>query len=147
MKKQILFCIAASFLLLVIGRSPASAGSLGYLMKAQIPFDFQVSGKRLPAGKYLIKLDPLMPQLLLIECPEQNIWVIVHTIPRNLSKNPARASLIFRGYDEKYFLSEVRVLGRGDGYALIRSKAERRLAQIAKEKTSRTIPNGIASEN
>jgi len=150
MKKQTLYRIAVSVLFLFFGRLPASALSPEYLITVQVPFEFQVNGKLLPAGEYVIKRDPQMPQLLLIQCPEQNIWVTVHTIPHSLSGQPARTSLTFKQYGEKRFLSEVKVLGRGDGYALIKSKAERRLARIAEAKTihaTRAIPNSATTNN
>jgi len=147
MKKQTLYYIAVVALFLFIGRLPASAVSPEYLMTVQVPFEFQVNEKLLPAGNYVIKRDPQTPQILMIQCPEQNIWATVHTIPHSLSEGTVRTSLIFKEYDEKYFLSEVRVLGRGDGYALTQSKAERRLAQIAKAKTSRAVPNSATANN
>ena len=147
MKKQILYCIAVSALFLFFGRLTASALSLEYLMTVQVPFEFQVNEKMLPVGKYHIKRDPQNPQILLIQCPEQNIWVTIHTLQHSLSEQPAQTSLIFKEYEGKHFLSEVRVLGRGDGYALIQSKAERRLAQSAKAKNTRAIPNSAAANN
>ena len=150
MKKQSLYRIAVSVLFLSFGRLPASALSLEYLTTVQIPFEFQVNEKLLPAGKYVINRDPQTPNFLLIQCPEQNIWVTVRTIPRSLPEYPAQTSLIFTGYGAKRFLSEVRVLGRGDGYALIKSKAERRLAQSAKASTiqaTQAIPGSGATNN
>lgn len=147
MKKQTLYHIAVLVLFLCFGRLPASAQSLEYLMTIQVPFEFQVNEQLLPAGKYVIKRDPQTPQLLLIQSTEQNIGVTVHTIPHSLPEYPTRGSLTFQEYDEKHFLSEVKLLGRGDGYALIKSKAERRLAQIAKATTTHTIPNGATTNN
>ena len=147
MKKQTLYRIAVSVLFLSFGRLPASALSLEYLTTVQIPFEFQVNEKLLPAGKYVVKRDTHSPQLLLIQCPEQNIWMTVHTIPHRLSGQPARTSMVFMEYGEDHFLSEIKVLGLGDGYALIKSKSERRLAQIAKAKAIQANPNGTTTNN
>jgi hypothetical protein len=116
-------------------------------MTIQVPFDFHVNDELLPAGKYVIKRDPQMPQLLLIQCVERNISVMVHVIPLSLSKEPARTSLTFKEYGGKHFLSEVKVLGRGAGYALTRSKAEHRLAKLAGAKTIRAISKGTPTNN
>jgi len=150
MNKQTLYRIAVSVLFLFFGSLPASAQSQGYVMTVQVPFDFQVNERLLPAGKYLIKRASQTPNFLLIQCPEQKIWVTVHTILHRLSEYPTRTSLTFKKYDEKHFLSELKVEGRGDGYALFKSKTERRLAQIEKGKTihaTQARPNSDAANN
>jgi len=145
MKKQTLYRIALSVLFLFCGKLPASAHSLENLMTVQVPFDFQVGEKLLPAGKYVIKRDPQMPQLLMIQSPERKIFAVVYTITLNLPEESARTSLTFKGYGEKRFLSEVKVLGRGVGYALTKSKTERRLARMAEAKTIRATLNGTTN--
>ncbi len=147
MNKQTLYRIAVSVLFLLFGSLPASAQSQEYGMTFQVPFDFQVNEKLLPAGKYVIKRDPQMPKFLQIQSTEQNILVIVNTIPLTLSKQPTRTSLTFKRYGKKRFLSEMKVLGREDGYALFKSKTERRLAQIAESKTIQAVPNSAATNN
>lgn len=147
LKKQTLYRIALPVLFLLFGSLSASAQSLENLMTIQVPFDFQVGEKSLPAGKYVIKRDPQMPKLLLIQCPEQNILVAVYTITLDLPKEPARTSLTFKEYGEKHFLTEVKVQGRGVGYALTRSKAEQKLAQGANAKTIRAIPSSASRNN
>lgn len=147
MKKQTLYCIAVSTLFLFFGSLPAFAHSMEHLMSVQVPFDFQVGEKLLPAGKYVIKRDPQMPKLLLIQCPEQNILAAVYIITLDLPKESARTSLTFKEYGEKHFLTEVKVQGRGVGYALTRSKSEQRLARIAESKTIRAIPSSIPINN
>lgn len=142
MKMQTFFRIAMPVLFLFFAGFPASAQFLENLMTVQIPFDFQVNEKQLPAGKYVIKRDPQTPQCLQIHGSEQKVAVIVYTIPLNLPKEAARTSLTFKGYGEKRFLSEVRVLGRGVGYELTRSKSEHRLARNTEAKTNRAIPSG-----
>lgn len=145
MKKQAFYQIAATTLFLFVCSLPVSAQSLENLMTVQIPFEFQVGEKSLPAGKYVIKRDPQLPKFLQLQCPERKISVTVYTIPLNLPKEPARTSLTFMEYGEKHFLSEVKIWGRDVGYALVRSKTEHRLAQSLRTKTLRTIPNNPAN--
>jgi hypothetical protein len=73
MKKQTLYRIAVSVLFLFFGKLPASAQSNEYLMTIQVPFDFQVNEKLLPAGKYVIKPNPQTPQILLIQLNETEL--------------------------------------------------------------------------
>lgn len=131
MKKQTLYCIAVSVLFLLFGSLTASAQSLEPLMTVQVPFDFQVDGKVLPAGQYVVKRDSQSPNILRIQSPKQKIFVIIHTTQISQSKDLAQASLVFRAYDQKHFLSEVKFTGYGLGYSLFESKAERKLAQAA----------------
>lgn len=147
MKKQTLYCIAVSILFLLFGRLSASAQSLENLMSVQVPFDFQVGEKLLPAGKYVIKRDPQLPKLLLIHSTEQNILAAAYTITLDLPKEPARTSLTFAEYGGKHFLSEVKVQGRGVGYALPKSKIEHSLAKLSGPKSIRAIPNGTPANN
>src|SRR5215510_10400491 len=147
LKKQTLYRITLSVLILLFEKMPASAQSQETLMTIQIPFEFQVNEKLLPAGKYVIKRDRQAPLMLLIQCPEKKIWASVHTIPHPLSELPGRPSLIFKKYGEKHFLSEVKMLGRDDGYALLRSRDERKLAQIAETKLIHATPNGNTPTN
>jgi hypothetical protein len=140
MKKQAFFRIVLPVLFLVFAGVPAFAQSPDNLMTVQVPFDFQVGEKSLPAGKYTIKRDPQMPKLLLIQCPEQKISAAVYALPLNLPKEPARNSLTFKQYGNKHFLAEVKILGRGAGYELIRSKAEQKLAHNMEAKAIHAIP-------
>jgi len=147
MKKQTLCGVATSVLFLFFGRLPAFALSQQHLITVQVPFEFQVNEKLLPAGKYVIKRDSQNPQVLMIQCPERNVWVTVHTLQHSLWEQSAQTSLIFKEYGEKRFLSEIRVPARGEGYALIMSKTERRLAQAAKATNARATPGGAATNN
>src|SRR5574341_222895 len=125
MKKHTLSLIAGAVFLLC-GGLPAAARDI---VKVQVPFDFQVNGQQLKAGEYIIERDSQAPKRLYIQPSERKLLVIVNTIPHRLSKDPSRTSLLFRSYGEQHFLAEVQVAGNEDGYALIKSKAERELAR------------------
>jgi hypothetical protein len=139
MKKQTLYSIVAAVLILSLGSAAASA-QRGSVFTFQVPFEFQAQGKTLPAGKYTVRRDPMTPGLLRIQNYDQNLWLSVYTVPHRLSEDPAETCLVFKGYGEKRFLTEVKVLGLGDGYELIKTKAQRREEQIAKAKTTHMIP-------
>ena len=131
MKKQTLSFIVGAMLLLCVGRLPASAQDLSTV---QIPFDFQVDEQLFPAGEYVIKRDPQTPQWLLIQSLDRKVRVFVHTIPHKLPDYTGKTRMVFRKYGERQFLAEVRLVGHEDGFALIKSKAERQLAQAPVEK-------------
>jgi uncharacterized protein (TIGR03437 family) len=123
--------LIAGAALLLCGRLPAAAQGI---VRAQVPFDFQVNGQQLKAGEYIIIRDSQEPRRLLIHSSEWKLMVIINTIPHRLSKAPTQTSLLFQSYGGQYFLAEVRVEGNEDSYALVKSKAERKLARLAEAK-------------
>jgi hypothetical protein len=131
MKKQTLFRIAISILILSFGRLPASAQADGYTQSFQIPFEFQANGKQLPAGKYLVKRSPRTPLILLIQNREQNIRMYLNIVPSGMLNQATRSTMSFKKYGESYFLSELKLQGSEFGYQMLKSKDERRLAQVA----------------
>jgi hypothetical protein len=60
---------------------------------------------------------------------------------------PNRPNLIFRKYGEKRFLAEVRVVGREDGYELIKSKEEQSLTARTEVKNIRVMANDPGQSN
>ncbi|MGH9838492.1 MAG: hypothetical protein ACREEM_06895 [Blastocatellia bacterium] len=138
MKKQTLSLIAGAVFLCCCAGLRAAAQ---HTVRVQVPFDFQVNGQQLKAGEYVIRRDSREPRRLLIQTAEGKTRVIVDTILHRLSKDPSQTSLLFRSYGEQHFLSEVRVAGNENSYALIRSKAERELARMAEAKPSGRTTN------
>lgn len=138
MKNQTLYRIAVSALFLLFGSLPAFAQTQECAMTVQVPFEFQVNETVLPAGKYVVRRDTQMPGILQVQSPDKKIFVLVNTEPLNLSGQRAKASLTFKEYEGKHFLSEVKFSRYGLGYSLTASKAERKLAQAAKAKMNPT---------
>ncbi|MBS1791790.1 MAG: hypothetical protein JST85_29050 [Acidobacteria bacterium] len=131
MKKQTIYGIALSFLFLLFGGLKVSAQSTEYLMTVQVPFDFQVNGKVLPAGQYTVKRNQQMPTLLLIQSSERGIYLFTQITSLDGTEKRSKSSLVFKEYDQQHFLSEVRFPGTGSRFVLSESKAERKLAQAA----------------
>lgn len=129
MKKQTLSFIVGAMLLLCLGRLPAAAQDVGTV---QIPFDFQVREQLLPAGKYAVKRDRQAAAWLLIQSLDGKRGVFVHIIPRTLPDYPTETGMVFRKYGGRRFLAELRLAGLLDGFALIKSKAERQSANVAR---------------
>jgi hypothetical protein len=76
-----------------------------------------------------------------VPSPEWKISVVALVTPLNLPDPQSKPSLMFKGYGDKYFLSEVKFSKEHLVYSLPESKAERKLAQAAKARTiSRSTP-------
>ena len=114
---------------LISAGAPAKAQSLQYKLTANIPFDFTVMDKKLPAGKYSISRAQQFNGDLVIqivsESGRENVYRL--TIPV-VTHDPAKEGLlVFHQYRDEYFLFEIWPAGGQTGRALPRSRAEREL--------------------
>ena len=118
----------------------AQAQSLTYRLTANIPFDFSVAGKKLPAGKYWINRAQMGNGDTLVQIRstdgKENITRL--TIPVQTFDPVKHSSLVFHRYGEEYFLSEIWPAGGQTGRELPKSQAERELERKAQD-------NGIAA--
>jgi len=113
----------------------AKAQSLDYRLTANIPFDFSVSGKKLPAGKYCVSRAQVSngDAVVQIRSTDGHESITRLTIPVSML-NPAKdSSLVFHRYGDEYFLSEIWPAGGSTGRELPKSRAERDLARKAQD--------------
>jgi len=118
----------------------ASAQSLQYRITANIPFDFSVAGKKLPAGKYWINRaqQGSGDMVVQISSTDGHSSVTRLTIPV-FAYNPAKnSSLVFNRYGNDYFLSEIWPAGSATGRELPKSRAEREVVRKSRD-------NGVAA--
>lgn len=127
MKKQILNFVATIGFLFVL--SSISAFAQVPALTANVPFDFQVNGKTMAAGKYTIA-EPAAPRGTLIirtiawKSPAVSIFQKVD------DKQAATATqLVFHRYGDKYFLAKMQIQGQKEAMQLPTSKSERDLVQ------------------
>jgi len=113
----------------------AQAQSLSYRLTANIPFDFSVAGKKLPAGKYWINRaqQGSGDTVVQISSTDGHSNVIRFTIPV-IAYNPVKnGTLVFHRYGDDYFLSEIWPAGGVTGRELPKSRAERELERKAQD--------------
>jgi hypothetical protein len=92
------FCLAS-----LIAASHASAQD--HVVKADIPFDFTVGGKLLPAGTYLVTSDTYSPNVIQIQSPRRD--VAVFSIAYTSGDVSKTGKLVFNRYGHQYFLSKI----------------------------------------
>lgn len=118
--------------------SLAAAGNLSaqdHMVKANIPFDFTVSDKVLPAGTYTIS--SLSPNA--IQVRNANGHVAELSIVRDDDKRSTTPVLVFQRYGNQYFLHEI-LATNALNVAVPRSKREQRRQQEAKlEESNQTL--------
>lgn len=116
-------------MLVIAAGAPAKAQSLGTRLTVNIPFDFTVTDKKLPAGKYTIGRaqqanGDLVIQISRVDGDES---VARLTIPV-ITRDPANEGLlVFHQYEDEYFLYEIWPAGGHTGRALPKSRTEREL--------------------
>jgi hypothetical protein len=109
--------------------SLAAAGNLSaqdHMVKANIPFDFTVSGKVLPAGSYTIS--SLSPDA--VQVRNVNGHVAELSLVQNDDKRSTTPVLVFQRYGNQYFLHEI-LAANAMNVTVPRSKREQRRLQEA----------------
>lgn len=136
MKKQLLKTMASfSFLLMFAALSISAQAQT--TERASIPFDFSVGGKKLPAGAYMIKRNPLSTSSLLVQNQKGHPASIILTIPSLQNKSRSeRGRLVFNRYGDIYFLAQVWFSSNVTGNQVPMSRKERALSkELAKSNT------------
>jgi hypothetical protein len=122
-----------TMLALVVGLALATAlvsanAQSTSIVRANIPFDFIVGDKTLPAGKYTVNSAASDGQALSIRTSggKSLALVLTHYAAERSQKRIAR--MVFHRYGQQYFLAEV-WSGASHGRQLMQSKRERNLRQ------------------
>jgi len=125
MKKQAYTMIA---LLVLVGSMAvaAQAQTVGRTqLIANIPFQFNVGTKTLPAGEYSVRqVNPDSGGVLLLSSRDGNASVMIQ-VGSVIGKAQESAKLTFHRYGNKYFFAQAWIDGDNTGMQAPKSKAER----------------------
>ena len=122
MKKRICFSVLALTLLASVGAAMSASARSGSRATAQIPFDFHVGDREVPAGVYTVERANDDGSLLRIVSLDARRNVFVTTYQAD-SDGGRGSRLVFRKYGERYFLASV--WDGTDGRSLPQSGTER----------------------
>jgi hypothetical protein len=133
MKKQIMTMAILLGCLIAAGASHAQAQTLDPI-KADIPFDFYVGEKLLPAGEYTIteKHQGLME----IQRDDGKATAFFMTDDNQPRQEPTASELIFNRYGNETFLSRVEEQGNPDEAMLLKSKLEKQAERNESEENA-----------
>lgn len=93
-----------------------------------IPFDFSVKGKTLPAGEYIVRRgNPADSSSLIVQRRDGEASAVVLTMSIDAVESQKQSRLVFNRYGEQYFLSQVWTAGESQGTKLFRTRRERSL--------------------
>lgn len=135
MKKQLAKGFTKLGLLVIVTMlgavATANAQTLEYKLTVNIPFDFTVANKKLPAGEYFIHRAQQSAGDLVLEIANAKGSSTLSrlTFPVTTAKPQKQGSVVFHRYGNEYFLSQVWPAGGQTGRALPKSRSEREAAR------------------
>jgi hypothetical protein len=110
------------------------------LLVANVPFNFYVDDKALPAGKYRVEAIQMAGcNALRIQGADGRVTVFVPTRLASAGPNQSGSGLTFNRFGEQYFLSQVFGLEEKAVHKLSRSRAEEALAKTRSTPKQKTV--------
>ena len=133
MKKQALrtFTMLSLVLMLTAVSVCAQSERSGVL---NIPFNFIVGGKTLPAGEYTVEPNKKdSHNVWLVQSREGNASALFATMSVRANQTQEETKLVFHKYGDQYFFSQIWTPGGNSGRELLMPRLERELAKNAPE--------------
>jgi hypothetical protein len=115
-------------------------GSTGVV--AQVPFEFMVANKIVPAGEWVVQAATMDGKTLVIRNTEAKVALLSPSSQAEGKEDAAHYALIFTRYGDRYFLSGIKLEGSNITYRLPESKVE---AELRAQNTSATEETLLAS--
>lgn len=148
MKNLMLKLFALITLLVTIAFASAlasvSAQTPGHNITASIPFEFNVGDKTLPAGQYAIGRINSDGSQLRISNREESASRLTQAVQASEPKE--ESVLVFKRYGDRYFLSQVWMVGEREGRQMLKSSSEEAMDQdLAKNKANAETVTIIAA--
>ena len=111
---------------------------------ANIPFDFNVGSKNLPAGKYTITVvNPSSDRKVLqIRSSDGRSTAITQTTGI-IGTASEQTKLVFHRYGDRYFFAQAQMAGDPMGLAAVKSNAERAQKQAAPAQVATTAKKTV----
>jgi hypothetical protein len=147
MKKQAFRSITILGLLLVMTAVSVRAQSERSKV-TNIPFNFIVGQKTLPAGEYTIepnRRDSL--NVWLVQSRDGHISALFTTMSVRASETQEKTKFVFHKYGDQYFLSQIWTPGGNSGRELHMPRVEREMAKNSVERQTIVLVNGSTRRN
>jgi hypothetical protein len=125
-----------ALLAFVLSPSPARAQTPSAdAMVVEVPFEFNVGERSLPAGKYVVGRLSQTASAIIVRSDDGGPSAAALTSGSlQRSRDDRKPKLVFHQYDGTYFLSQVWIPGRGVAVQLSRSDEESALAKNGVDK-------------
>jgi hypothetical protein len=123
-----------------------SAQTPGHNITANVPFEFNVGDKTLPAGSYAVAAVGTDRSGLRVSNRDDNETAIRLTQTVQANEPKEQTVLVFKRYGDRYFLSQVWLSGETKGLQMLKSKSERAMAEeLAKNEAKAETVTIVAS--
>ena len=109
---------------------------------AQVPFDFMVNNKIIPAGECVVKAFSMDGRTLVIGNFDARKSAFCQSTPEETNAVSGDTVLVFKHYGDQYFLSSIRIEGSKRTYTLPESRAE---AELRAQNTTASQTNLLAA--
>lgn len=117
---MLMVIVAVAFMTAV---ASSANGQSAQAVIANVPFEFKVGDKALPAGEYTVRAITAGGDALAIRSPNSGAVRLSQSI--ETLKASEKGKLVFHRYGDTYFLSQVWAPGERMGRQLLKSKGER----------------------
>ena len=131
MKKQVFALLGLSLMLATV-----SAYGQTVLVKANIPFNFSVTGATLPAGAYTIQSLTSDGRVLSVRDSDMKALEMILATRCESLNHAKQTKLVFHRYGDRYFLTQIWVAGRNSGHQIPKSLRE---TEVAKDYTMQEV--------
>ena len=118
--KRLQFLTGLAMLVLCLGAQAQTT-----VMLANVPFEFQMGSKQMPAGDYVISYSQ---HLVTLQQGHAGTAATALTTPVSRAKAPETGVLQFNRYGDAYFLSTIWTPYSTDGAVFLKSSREKELA-------------------
>lgn len=133
--------VVAVTLVVLSGMAAAQLNS-GSLIVTQVPFEFVVANKIVPAGKCVVQVATMDGNTLMIRNAGAKVSLFSPSSRTERKQLAPNYALVFKHYGDRYFLSGIKLQGSKIVYRLPESKAE---AELRAQNVSATEENVLAS--
>ena len=128
MKKLIGFLSVST--LAVVLAAPLAAQTIR--VTANVPFEFKVAGRSMPAGDYTIgNLGSNRTGLIQVSGDNSSVGLLANNTTASPNERAGQALLVFHRYGDQYFLSRVVDGSRSTGLEISTSPEEKELSKTA----------------
>jgi len=106
---------------------------------AQVPFEFMVANKIVPAGECAVQAITMDGNTLVIRNAEAKVALVSRSSQSEGKQDASNYALVFKHYGDRYFLSGIKLEGSKITYRLPESKVEAELRAKNASATEETL--------
>lgn len=131
-------CLVVVALVLLSGMAAAQLNGSTRVV-AQVPFEFMVANKIVPAGECEVQAITMDGQTLVIRNAQAKVGLFSPSSQAEGKQNASNYALVFKHYGNRYFLSGIKLQGSKITYRLPESKVEAELRAQNVSATEETL--------